>query len=106
MVNRNISNLKSEIPNLTFKILLSAFSPHPSAYSKLTVLLISAITLLYSSTMNVEAKTKIIKQPFGQVDGQAVDLYTLTNKNGMEARITNYGGILVSLRVPDRQGKL
>ncbi len=39
-------------------------------------------------------------------DGQAVDLYTFTNKNGVEASITNYGGILVSLKTPDRGGKL
>jgi len=36
----------------------------------------------------------------------AVDLYTLTNKNGVEARIITYGGILVSLRAPDRNGTL
>jgi aldose 1-epimerase len=41
---------------------------------------------------------------FGQIDGKAVHLYTLKNKNGLEARITNYGGIVVSLMVPDRQG--
>lgn len=32
-------------------------------------------------------------------------LYTLTNANGVEARVTNYGGIIVSLRVPDAQGQ-
>jgi aldose 1-epimerase len=46
------------------------------------------------------------KESFGKVDGRAVDLYTLTSTHGMEARITNYGGILVSLRVPDRAGHL
>ena len=39
-------------------------------------------------------------------DGTAVDLYTLNNANGLEARVTNYGGIVVSLNVPDRQGKV
>jgi len=54
-----------------------------------------------------EAKSNMTKQPFGKTeDGQAVDLYTLTNKNRMEAAITNFGGIVVSLKVPDRQGKL
>ncbi|MGH7993249.1 MAG: aldose epimerase family protein, partial [Limisphaerales bacterium] len=37
--------------------------------------------------------------------GRAVDIYTLRNRNGMEARITNYGGIIVSLTAPDRDGK-
>jgi aldose 1-epimerase len=45
------------------------------------------------------------KQVFGKVDGQSVDLYTLTNAHGVEAKITNYGGIVVSLRVPDRAGR-
>ncbi|MBI5915136.1 MAG: galactose mutarotase [Bacteroidetes bacterium] len=48
----------------------------------------------------------ITKSPFGTLpDGTSVDLYTLTNKNGLEAKITNYGGIVVSLKTPDRNGK-
>jgi aldose 1-epimerase len=39
-------------------------------------------------------------------DGTAVDLYRLTNRHGLSAAITNYGGIVVSLLVPDREGKL
>ena len=47
------------------------------------------------------------KKSFGKTsDGQAVDLYVLTNKNGAELSITNYGGAVVSLKVPDRNGKL
>ncbi len=49
-------------------------------------------------TINVES--------FGKTpDGQEVDLYTLANINGIIARITNYGAILVSLEVPDKNGK-
>ncbi len=44
---------------------------------------------------------------FGKTkEGTAVHIYTLTNRNGCEARITNYGGIVVSLKVPDRDGHL
>jgi len=47
------------------------------------------------------------KESFGQTpDGQQVDLYTLTNAKGIRVKITNYGAILVSLEVPDRDGKL
>ena len=46
-------------------------------------------------------------KPFGKTpDGQEVDLYTMTNTNGITAKITNYGAILVSLEVPDKNGKL
>ncbi|HTR36728.1 MAG TPA: aldose epimerase family protein [Bryobacteraceae bacterium] len=39
-------------------------------------------------------------------DGQTVELYTLRNSKGAEARIMTYGGVLVSLKVPDRAGAL
>lgn len=42
----------------------------------------------------------------GNANGQAVHMYTLTNKNGMEAKIMDYGATLVSLKVPDRNGAL
>jgi len=46
-------------------------------------------------------------QPFGTTDrGEAVSLYTLKNAHGMEARVLDYGGIIVSLQVPDRNGRL
>jgi len=47
------------------------------------------------------------KESFGKTpDGKQVDLYTLTNSSGIRARITNFGAILVSLEVPDRDGNL
>ena len=42
---------------------------------------------------------------FGSMpDGTAIRLHTLTNRHGLEARIANYGGIIVSLRTADRHG--
>lgn len=47
------------------------------------------------------------KQCIGSThDGHTVDCYTLTNDTGMTAKIMTYGGILLSLHVPDRQGRL
>jgi aldose 1-epimerase len=43
---------------------------------------------------------------WGEADGRPVDLYTLTNSSGMQVTITNYGGIVVSIIVPDRNGNL
>jgi aldose 1-epimerase len=46
------------------------------------------------------------KDVFGNLpDGTAVDIYTLTNKSGIEARIMTYGAALVSLELPDRNGE-
>ena len=47
----------------------------------------------------------ISKEPFGTKEGIQVDLYTLRNAKGLEARIINYGGIVVSLKVADRNGQ-
>ncbi len=49
---------------------------------------------------------EISREHFGTVDGEPVYLYTLKNKNGMEVSITNYGGIVTSIGVPDKNGKL
>jgi len=48
---------------------------------------------------------KITKEKFGKTgDGTPVDLFTLVNGNGMEAKITNYGAIVISLKVKDKDG--
>ncbi|MCB0496807.1 MAG: galactose mutarotase [Cyclobacteriaceae bacterium] len=43
---------------------------------------------------------------FGEIEGKEVQLYTINFPGKLEASVTNYGGILVSLKVPDRTGKL
>lgn len=48
----------------------------------------------------------IDKVKWGEADGKQVDLYTLTNKRGLIAKITNYGAIVVELHVPDKKGNL
>ncbi|HEY5091022.1 MAG TPA: aldose epimerase family protein [Polyangia bacterium] len=46
----------------------------------------------------------ITKTSFGNADGKNVDLYTLSNGNGLVAKVATYGAILTSLEVPDRDG--
>lgn len=49
----------------------------------------------------------VSRQPWGQTkDGTPVEIYTLRNSKGAEVRISNYGGIIVSLKVPDRAGNM
>jgi len=52
-----------------------------------------------SSTISAKAFRKL-------VDGKQVELYTLKNKNGLEMTVTNYGGRIVSLLVPDQSGRM
>ncbi|MCQ2206519.1 MAG: galactose-1-epimerase, partial [Bacteroidaceae bacterium] len=40
------------------------------------------------------------------VDGKEVDLFFLRNENGCEVAVTNYGGSIVAIMVPDRDGKM
>jgi aldose 1-epimerase len=56
-------------------------------------------------SMTVEAKTKVTSESFGKMpDGAPVEIFTLSD-GPYEARVATYGGIVVSLRVPDRNGK-
>jgi aldose 1-epimerase len=64
-----------------------------------------AAPLLASPSQRAEAR--IAKRPFGKLtDGTTVDLYTLKNRNGMLVEITNYGGAVVTIRTPDRRGRM
>src|SRR5215470_14689177 len=68
---------------------------------------VCAVCLVGCGTVSTPGGGGITKTSFGSLsDGTPVDLYTLHNSKGMEARIMNYGGILVSLKVPDRNGQL
>ncbi len=70
-----------------------------------TVLGLAAAALLAGCCCTPQTGDQITKSPFGTMpDGTPVDLYQLRNQNGVSASIINYGGIVVSLRVPDRSG--
>lgn len=59
------------------------------------------------STADTTKTMAITKSSFGKLpDGQEVFLYTVTNKNGVELKVTNYGGIITSLKTPDKNGVL
>jgi aldose 1-epimerase len=66
------------------------------------------LTVLFSTSglLLAQSKSGVQQQPFGTHDGRPVTLFTLTNAHGVEVRAMNYGGIIVSIRVPDRKGQL
>ena len=56
---------------------------------------------------SVSAKDcKVSERPYGEHDGKDVTAYTLTNANGMEVEIINYGGIVTRIVVPDKDGNM
>ena len=58
------------------------------------------------STMQDNETLTLTKKPYGETPEGAADLYTFENKNVMMVEITNYGGIITSIVVPDRSGKM
>ena len=71
------------------------------------ILLLSALLLGCASPPNSPVPANPTQIPWGKTsDGASVELYTLANAKGSEARIITYGGIVVSLKVPDRFGVL
>ncbi len=57
-----------------------------------------------SSAGNVTNQSITNEPTFGTVDGRSVELFTLRNSKGAEAKIMTYGGIVQSLTMPDRNG--
>jgi aldose 1-epimerase len=58
------------------------------------------------NTLRMEAETKVTSQPFGKLpDGTTIEIFTLS-EGAFEAQITTYGGVVVSLKTPDRNGKV
>jgi len=61
---------------------------------------------LNSKNFSAEQNLPIMKDHFGKSDNQDIYLFTLTNANGIQVKITNYGGIITSIIVPDKNGKM
>lgn len=49
---------------------------------------------------------EVTKKEFGIIENKTISLYTLTNSNGMEMNVTNYGCIVTSIKVPDKNGQI
>ena len=68
---------------------------------------LTAALLAGCASMGGSAGDSITQAPFGAMkDGRPVEIYTLKNAKGAEARIMTYGGIVVSLKMPDRNGQM
>lgn len=73
------------------------------------VILVFAAIALWpkSESVKAEGSASMKKMSFGKLDdGKEASLYVLTNKNGVEVAITDFGATVVSVKVPDRSGKL
>src|SRR5947208_1789443 len=72
---------------------------HKPLYLPLSLLFMTAVA-------SSQSAQKLEQRSFGKTpDGQAVSLYTLRNASGMEVTITNYGGTITTVKVPDKNKK-
>lgn len=67
------------------------------------VLAVLAGSFLFAQTKSAKHESGVQQQEFGTHEGRPVNLYTLKNSHGLEVKAMNYGGIIVSIRVPDRK---
>ena len=85
-----------------------AHRPYAVFVTTLIVALTAVVPLMpvtaQDATPMADEASGITSEAWGEVDGEQVTLYTLTNANGMEVKLTNYGGIITSVLVPDRDG--
>ena len=76
---------------------------------KIPTLVATMAALLLFSGQKTQAivSSPIQQETFGKMpDGNEVRIFTLNNKNGCRVRVTEYGAILVSVEMPDRDGKI
>lgn len=71
------------------------------------ILITALIGASCSSNKNASQNQEILVEDFGTMDdGTPVKLFTLNNENNMEVSITNYGAIVTSIKVPDKNGNI
>jgi aldose 1-epimerase len=82
------------------KTRITTYCSHGIVFGALAVLLAGCAS-------TPDSAAQISRGPFGKApDGSPVEVYTLRNSEGAEARICTYGGIVLSLKVPDRNGRI
>lgn len=82
-----------------------------NGFGRLTMRVVGCVICLLTLNINCvnhsEMKGSINSVDFGTLpDGKVVRIYTLTNANGMEVKVINYGGIITSVSVPDRNNEM
>lgn len=87
-------------------------APQNQVTMKLNLYVLAAVmALAFASCKTAEKETMkntkgIAKEAWGEADGKEVSLYTLTNSNGIQVKITNYGGTITSWTAPDKTGAM
>lgn len=70
----------------------------------ITRFIVLAIVFSAFGPLAISQQVSVKRVPWGEVNGKEVALFTLTNISGMKIKVTNYGGTLVSVLAPDKNG--
>ncbi len=70
------------------------------------IILVLVLTAIFGVAAVGSSSPSVEMEPWGEVGGQPVYLYTLTNTNGSTMKVTNYGARVTSLKVPDEEGEM
>ena len=70
----------------------------------MTIITTAVLSACRTDEKKDSGNEKITKAAWGETDGKQIFLYTLTNKNGVQVKISNYGGTVTSWIVPDSKG--
>ncbi len=80
--------------------------PDPAPRASTSVESLAAPPATPTAAPDPKAKPLAVeKEVYGDLQGQAVERYTLTNKHGLKLEVISYGAIITELHVPDRDGK-
>src|SRR6185436_9352986 len=72
----------------------------------MSLLIVSCNNNTKSEQKNEITKAEITKKPFGNYENNPVTEYTITNSNGMQVGILNYGGTVTKIMTPDKDNKM
>ena len=79
----------------------------PSRSLALLFVMCAGLTSSLLAGESKKAKARIDKSAFGKLeDGTPIEIYTLKNRNGLQVDITTYGGAVVTIKTPDRHGRM
>lgn len=79
---------------------------HPRLLRLIAIAGVAGLAACSRPTTQPAEAPSITSEPFGEVGGTPVSRYTLTSGHGMRVRILTYGGIIQSIEVPDRNGRV
>lgn len=87
--------------------ILELIMTNSTVFFAIVLLNFSLLLITGCAQENTDRADSVNQESFGNLeDGREAQLFTLTNANGMEVQITNYGGIVTSIKVPDNEGEL